>query len=133
MPRLRWVRSVGLLSFPLLILMGCSSSNSKEVVVSGVVKFNGEPLPGGTITFISVNEKDKVATAGINEDGTYSIGKAPVGDVKVTIIGPSRPSDKSKGTKPPLTIPKTYEKAESSKLTYTVTTESKQTKDFDLK
>lgn len=135
MPRLRWVRSLGMLVLlSPLILAGCSSIKEGSHIVKGVVKFKGEVLPGGTITFTSSTDSTKVARCGINSDGTYSLD-APEGEVKISVLGPSKPSDTKEGTKAPIDpkLLKKYEKADSSGLTYTVTKESTQIHDVDLK
>ena len=44
---------------------------------------NGEPLPGGTITFVPEGG-GSVASVWINPDGTYEI-EAPLGECKITI------------------------------------------------
>jgi len=123
---------VALVLLSLLLLTGCSSSgNGDGNEISGVVKYNGEPVPGGTISFISAADKNKVARAGINPDGTYRVGKVPLGDMKITIDGPSPPSDSAQGKKPPMILPKTYLKAETSGLSYSVK-EGSQTHNIDL-
>jgi len=133
MPRLRIVRSLPVLVLLLLlVLAGCSSSKSGTREVSGKVTYKGEPLPGGTITFQSANDKDKVGRTGINEDGSYKLGNAPEGDVKIFFIGPSRPSDTTKGKAPPVTLEAKYLKPETSGVSYTVK-EGTQTYDIDLK
>jgi hypothetical protein len=133
MPGLRCIRRLGLLVFlPLLILVGCGGPKETEVTVTGVVKYKGQPLTGGTISFFSVAEKDKVARTGINSDGTYIAGKVPVGDVKIAVDGPGKPSDSRLGTSH-ATIPTNYRKPDTSGLTWTVTSEANQTHDIDLK
>jgi hypothetical protein len=133
MPRLRVVRSLPVpVLLLLLILAGCSSSKNSAYEVSGKVTYQGTPLPGGTITFQSTSDKDKVGRTGINEDGSYKLGNAPVGDVKIYFIGPSRPSDTSKGKAPPVKLDAKYLKPETSGVAYTVK-EGVQTFDIDLK
>lgn len=77
--RLRWLGVVAAVS----LLTGCSKNPSAPAQVSGVVKYQNQPLKGGTITFHS---KDSVAYRGqIYEDGTYAITDIPIGEMTVTV------------------------------------------------
>jgi hypothetical protein len=76
---------LGLLT--LLALAGCSS---KTGTISGKVLLNGQPLPGGDVSFVSVDQTGKVLSsqaAPIQSDGSYSIAKVPIGPVKITVEG----------------------------------------------
>lgn len=66
----------------LLALAGCGSNattgsgTSSTATVHGVVKYKGEPVTGGEITFDPTNIKRrdaKAATAPIGKDGTYTV------------------------------------------------------------
>jgi hemoglobin len=58
--------------------------------VSGKITYNGKPVAGGTITFVPVEGKSsKPITADVNEDGSYSVKKPPLGDYIVTIAPPA--------------------------------------------
>jgi hypothetical protein len=119
------------------------------VEVSGQVLFQGKPLPGGTVQFVSV--VGAFASNGIiDEKGKYSI-KAPVGDVRISVDnrvlrkegkganldavrrGAGRPDsgdpDPVKGTYKQ--IPAKYYDPDNSGLTYTVTN-GPQTHDIEL-
>jgi hypothetical protein len=61
-----------------VLLSGCGSSGT----VSGKVLYNGKPVTGGHLTFQS--EKGIFRTI-IGEDGTYRIGKVPIGPVKIAV------------------------------------------------
>src|SRR6516162_895701 len=68
-----------------VIAVGCTSGKKLQqyTEISGTVKFDGVPLPGGQIVFHGKEgEADK--TAVIKEDGTYSIS-APVGECKIAV------------------------------------------------
>lgn len=77
-----------LLFFSALILHGCGSSGPPEperAVVTGTVKFEGEPVQTGNISFIP--EQGPVALGPVS-DGLYQIdskGGVPVGKCKVEI------------------------------------------------
>jgi hypothetical protein len=60
-------------------LTGCGSGLGE---VSGTVRYNGQPLPGGTIQFLG---PDGVPCAGtIQPDGTYAV-RVPPGEAKVIV------------------------------------------------
>src|SRR5688572_10066181 len=64
-----------------LLANGCGRSSAK---VSGQVFYNGELLKGGNVTFVSTEGKPSVSTH-INEDGTYTLERAPTGKVKICV------------------------------------------------
>lgn len=136
MPCLRPGRALALLLFllPLLVLVGCGKSKNGSVTVKGIVSYKGAPLPGGSIRFVDAKDKSNHNTTVIRGDGTYELIKAPLGDVKVAVIGPTRSStDHDPKSKPSLVLPKDYEDPDKSGLTYTVTSDATQEKNFDLK
>jgi hypothetical protein len=55
-----------------------------RAVVSGVVKFDGQPLPGGVLNFHST-ERPVGATTMIKPGGVYTTDRAPLGENVVTI------------------------------------------------
>lgn len=116
----------------ILALVGCGSSSEPTAIMEGVVKYKGTPLTGGIITLIGAGDKTKMATCGINSDGTFKINNAPLGDVKIGVEGPGPPSDASKGKQAAVVLPKAYANPERSGLTYTVK-EGLQTHDVELK
>ena len=60
---------------------GCGSGTA---TVSGVVTFQGKPLPGGQVSLVP--PKGPPALIGfIKEDGSYSIVNVPVGEVKIMV------------------------------------------------
>lgn len=92
-----------LLAIALLTVVGCSGTGE----VSGLVKFRGQPLPGGTISFY--DEGGRVSSAEIKPDGSYNVTGVPTGLAKVTVSTPvfiSYPGAKT----PPKTpaLPKEY-------------------------
>jgi hypothetical protein len=63
-----------------LALSGCGKSTA---TVSGVVKFQGEPLPSGTVLIYGADGQPIKGT--ISEDGKYTVADAPVGPVKIAV------------------------------------------------
>ncbi len=77
-----WCLALGLLA----LAAGCTSKSgggAEFAEVSGRVLFNGEPLPGGKITFITVGGAN-AQSAAIDENGNYKL-QAPVGDVQIAV------------------------------------------------
>jgi len=120
---------------------GCAG---KTASVSGSVKFKGELLPSGTITFLGQAGEKKVVAADI-KDGKYSIPNLTPGPYIVTFFTTAP----SKGGSPPggkaivdpnaaanptgkyVPIPARYATPDKSGVTYDVQAGA-QTKDFDL-
>ncbi len=80
------------LSLPLIVLIvaGCSSRKA-SCTVQGKVNYKGQPVTGGTISFIatqSSSDGDVNQTYGTNihKDGTYEMpGNLPAGEYVVTV------------------------------------------------
>jgi hypothetical protein len=67
--------------------VGCGGSKQTapdRAVVSGLVTFNGQPLPAGTIAFASAT-KYGGASVSITEGGRYTTDRAPIGSNVVSI------------------------------------------------
>ncbi len=79
--RFRLVGGSGLLLL-LTAVLGCGGP--KEAKVSGQVKYEGAPLPGGTITFRPTDPTKNSVVAQIDESGHYS-ATLPVGEIKICI------------------------------------------------
>jgi hypothetical protein len=89
-------RMTALLLLPLLA--GCGAGKGK---VSGLVRFNGAPLPGGMVTFQPANPKFNAVTALIDENGHYE-ATLPVGEVQISVDNRDlEPRSKSAGGLPP--------------------------------
>jgi hypothetical protein len=87
-------------------LSGCSGSSGTEV--TGTVRFEGKPLPGGKVTFFHPYYPGRNVTAYIQSDGSYRIREVPSGQVKVTVVAlPTRKKgkDATKVKKPQSTLP----------------------------
>jgi hypothetical protein len=132
-------RRAHLIFWLLALAAGCGGGGTGSVEhaeVSGKVRFKGQPLPGGRITFVTV--QGGFAHVGtIDEHGNYKIA-APVGAVRIAVDNRVLQKQKQKGAKDhvlskrpgaaapePLkgdyvAIPPKYYSAESSGLKYTV-------------
>lgn len=74
------------LLFGLLLLsfvVGCAGAGAK-VKVSGQVRYKGEPLPGGVVTFQPEDTKFGSIAALLDEQGKYE-ATLPVGEVRVAV------------------------------------------------
>jgi hypothetical protein len=124
------VRSAGRLTLlaSALLLAGCAGKGQ----VSGKVKYKGEPLPAGTITFY--DRANRAVSSAIGPDGGYSVDQVASGPVKVSVVTPMpiyMIGDKPPpGPKPP-TLPPKYADREKSGLDWEVKSGA-QTKDFNL-
>jgi hypothetical protein len=126
--------------FSTLALVGCGSGKGD---VSGQVKFKGEPLPSGRVTFVCQAGAKEVFSGEILK-GTYTISGIPVGPVKIMVetfqpapattlptkipggIPPNIKGMPAPGAPPPapgkyVAIPSRYGNVEKSGLSYTVT------------
>ena len=62
------------LGIVLVTLLGCGSSLSETVEVKGkVVSSTGEPFPGGSIEFRSVNDSSLTIMGQIKKDGSFTL------------------------------------------------------------
>ena len=122
--------------------------------VSGKVSYNGTPLRGGQVTFISA-EGGHTVSSSIKQDGSYALPRVPPGKVKICVDteslnpagkmkfpnyrpppgvdGPKRrdPDESADPAKLYVRIPPKYSKPEESPLSYEVTSGA-QTHDIKL-
>ena len=127
-----------LVGFLVLAAAGCGAGKGE---VSGQVKFKGEPLTSGRVTFVcQAGAKEVLSSEIVN--GTYTISGVPVGPVKImveTFPPPTAPPPvkipggippKIKGLPEPgappahgrhVAIPPRYSNLEQSGLSYAVT------------
>jgi hypothetical protein len=114
---------------------GCKPNTVETAEVSGTVKLDGKPLPGGSVSFVA--DKGGIAAGGvIGEDGTYKVTGAPVGPVHIIVDNrqleskprqPKGPMLKKPDSQAPtpmkghyVRIPDKYHSADKTPLTYTV-------------
>jgi len=148
----------GLCTMALLVVAGCSSDDTglgRRYAVSGTVKYKGEPVPKGSITFEPASKDGRFATGTI-ENGSYKLstsgaegeGALP-GDYKVIVIATTMDTTELAKQSPTGIVhqggpefqkllknakdlvPKKYQRAETSNLTAKVKEESNKI-DFDL-
>jgi hypothetical protein len=102
-----------------LALAGCSPSN-KQGEITGVVKFKGEPLPGGTVVFHGATS---TYTSEIRKDGNYTVSGVPLGTAKIAVVMPIRITmgGKSVGSNSLPDIPARYGDPQKSGLSCEVT------------
>lgn len=108
--------------------MGCGSGKAGGAKVLGTVKYRGNALPSGTVTFFDA-KKEIVGSASI-ENGSYSMADVPPGKVNVSVTTPPRveanPNHRSPQGRPsaaPLPvvpIPAQYGNPQHSGLSYDV-------------
>ena len=126
----------GLVLFALLLsLAGCGRGWGQ---VSGTVRYQGKPLPTGTITFY--DEANQAVSSAVDADGKYAVPKVATGKVKVALVlpmfipwkGDKKGAAKMRAAQRKLpALPARYADAEKSGLEPEVKTGS-QTIDFDL-
>jgi len=143
----RWAGAF--LVWPLLLaLVGCGRGGG---TVSGKVTFNGQPVPSGTVTFVSAD--GHAFPTIIQEDGSYVVEHVATGPATITVVTPPPPappprstpkgspgagsdtSAEAAGMKPQIkvvSVPAKYADPKTSGLSYTVTSGS-QTYDIPLK
>lgn len=93
----------------ILVTCGCGPSGPRKYPVSGVVKFKGDPVGEGTVSFFS----PKVGSVGVelDIDGAFnfeSSGGLEEGEYKVYIDPPSPFTSPPGPGGPPMTKPKEY-------------------------
>ena len=125
------------LALVLALASGCGSRPQSPIPLSevrGMVKYNGQPLAKGTITFMPVGGTN--SASGDIENGAYSLSTfvkgdgAPPGEYKVAVSAWEKEPDM--GVEGVPKIPRRYFDANQSQLTATISSEKSQTKDFDL-
>ncbi|MGH7174666.1 MAG: hypothetical protein ACRELF_05725 [Gemmataceae bacterium] len=132
--------ALGMLAFSLLTLAagGCGKSSG---TVSGKVSYQGKPLPGGYVNFMSESAKGDMKISPIKEDGSYSVSGLPVGSVKISVQGlakrrladlPGQGGKDEKSQQKEVYVPPQYGNTETSGLTYDVKP-GPQPHDIDLK
>jgi hypothetical protein len=118
----RWAFLVFL---PLLGLTGGCGAGTGDL--SGRVTFEGKPVLIGGLVFY--NPGHRALSAGLGEDGTYTINNVPCGEVQIAVMSPRPVTRHGKRGEPPVEdprlhqwfeLPKRYENTETSGITFTV-------------
>ncbi len=104
----------------LLWLSGCHHQpvvHPDRATVRGAVTFGDQPLPGGSVTFISTADPGQRATGILKSDGTFTIADVPIGPVRVAVdTEPMRFGAPTRF----VPIPAKYTRPESSGFSYDV-------------
>lgn len=79
-----WTRVCPRAGLALALLLGAAGCAKTGKVTGKITTSDGQPLPGGTITFTPTEGKANPASATIKEDGTYEV-EAPTGVCKISI------------------------------------------------
>jgi hypothetical protein len=119
------------------LLAGCGRGTGN---VSGTVKYNGQVLTAGTITFYDPD--NRASSSPIKPDGSYAVRDVRTGRAKIAIAvplpisfaGPSIPGAEDKKAHPAVqlpSIPAKYLDADQSGLTFEVR-RGEQTHNIDL-
>jgi hypothetical protein len=91
------VGRIALLLF-LPLAVGCGPGRS---AVSGRVLLDGQPLPGGRVTFRPADPRENTVSAELDEKGNYQ-AELPAGDVQVSVDNRELdPSSRTAGGLPP--------------------------------
>jgi hypothetical protein len=146
-----WIVTARVSVMGLLVLaLGCGKSihSTDHAEVTGKVTYNGQPVTGGSISFVSQEEGAFANNGRIDESGNYKIN-SPVGPVKITIdnrvlrTGIREQAMKGAGPRPGqpdpdpikgvyVEIPQKYYQVDTTDMTYTVKAGA-QTFDIELK
>ena len=99
-PMSRLSRAAGWLCLLTLVVAstGCGGPHGRTTV-KGKVTFNNEPVELGTISFLASDNSQ--GTAQLGKGGAYTMTDAPVGEVRVMVEIPKRPTPVPGGLKPP--------------------------------
>lgn len=133
---------LGLLGLLVLALGASAGCGNRTGTVTGKITYNNAPVKGGHLTFLHQEGKRSVSVQ-IAEDGTYTIDRIPVGEVKIVVetesLNPMNAPRRMVNAPPagqvsphsgPATsvdtsnrytqIPERFQKAETTDLTYKV-------------
>jgi hypothetical protein len=112
---------------------GCGQS-SNDVSVQGKVSYRGAPLHKGSVTFFPASGRP--VSAALSDGGQYTLELAP-GEYAVTVnVGTDLPPGFKEGDPippPTIVLPPEYTSRARSKLTATVSKDSDEPINFDLK
>jgi hypothetical protein len=122
-----------------LTLCGCAERRGD---ISGIVRWGGNPVSRGFVTFVSRDNPRLRASSRIGDDGSYHVSDCPVGPVKITCKTAVPHGGKAdlacvgrRATKSPrvklFAIPAHYAKPETGGIKYTVIS-GKQRYDLEL-
>ena len=117
----------------IVALAGCGES-SNDVSVVGKVTYRGEPVNKGSVTFFPANGRPD--SAALTDGGEFELQLVP-GQYTVTVnVGTDLPPGFKEGDPvppPSIVLPPEYTTRARSKLTATVSKDSDESINFDLK
>jgi hypothetical protein len=110
---------------------GCGN---KRVTVEGTVTYKGTPVPAGYLVKFH-GPGDHLEVGIIDEDGAYAVTDIPPGEVQVTVeddpgMAPTKPKSAVKAGGEKVAVPRRYMDANTSGLTFTITSGTRR---LDLK
>ena len=114
------------------LLCGCSQGPPKDesrTEVSGIVTYQGKPLPAGVLTF-KLKDSPLATQVSITTDGKYSTNRVPIGANLVSIETESIKYGSSASYTP---IPAKYAEYSTSGLVADVKSGANENVNFDLK
>ena len=76
---------LALVAVLLVAVVGCPNKDERSSISGKVTVAGKGPLTGGGIQFVSVEYPNRVGSAVISGDGTYTVVDAPLGECKVVI------------------------------------------------
>ena len=81
--------------FGLLVVLALAAGCGGQGKVTGRVLYDGQPLPGGRVTFRPADDRQNTVTALIDENGNYE-AQLPVGQVRIAVDNREleRPADR---------------------------------------
>lgn len=116
----------------LLVCAGCGSGASKDesrAQVSGMVTFDGKPLPAANLTF-KAKDSPLAGQVSIKADGRYSSGSIPIGK---NLVGIATESIRYGSPALYVKIPAKYEDYATSELEVEIKPGVNENVNFDLK
>jgi hypothetical protein len=119
---------------------GCGETEPPRTVVTGVVTYQGKPLPTGSVAFVPTGGNGRPIASAIDAEGRYRLETAAGSyEVQVQMIGRlrSEPAPTGEGAKLDIPvvdwlIPEKYAKCQTSGLAATVEAGDEQKIDFPL-
>lgn len=121
---IRCIILIGLIT-ALAVISGCTKNPGAEL--TGTITLDGQPLPGGKVTFYHPSQAGRNVTANIQPDGSYKILFVPMGTVKATVVALPPRKDRNAGAAPRTQVasnlpkvPEKYTERESTDLVFEI-------------
>lgn len=120
----------------MLALIGCGNNKTGTAVLSGTIKYKGQPVNGGSLMLYKTSGAGESITIPISQDGTFRSSDVPEGEYKAAVQpsagftphmpkgGADKAENKSKAeaqsSPATIAIPEKYKKRTTTDLTVTV-------------